>query len=138
MPGKIAIQLVTPNGVVLDKQVDEVIVPGIIGEFGVLIGHTPMLTFIKPGIFSYLDEDRFTKIVVGSGFCEVLKDSVTVLVDEAYRADEIDPTEAAEELAQIQKEIDGLEPVVAEPEKLQSLSRKLHVARYKVTLSGGG
>jgi F-type H+-transporting ATPase subunit epsilon len=136
MPGKIAIQLVTPNGVILDKQVDEVIAPGIIGEFGVLIGHTPMLTFIKPGIFSYLDEDKFTKIVVGAGFCEVLKDSVTVLVDEAYRADEIDPAEAAEELAQIQKEMDGVEPV-AEPEKLQSLSRKLQVARSKVALSGG-
>jgi F-type H+-transporting ATPase subunit epsilon len=136
MPGKIAIQLVTPNRVIVDKQVDEVIAPGIMGEFGVLIGHTPMLTFIKPGIFSYLDEDKFTKIVVGSGFCEVLKDSVTVLVDEAYRTDEIDPSQATEELAQIQKELEALDSV-AEPEKLRSLSNKLQVARSKVALSGG-
>ncbi len=136
MAGKIAIQLVTPNGVVVDKQVDEVIAPGIMGEFGVLIGHTPMLTFIRPGIFSYLDDDRFTKIVVGSGFCEVLKDRVTVLVDEAYPNDEIDPAEAAEELAQLQKELEGFDSV-AEPEKFQSLSSKLQVARSKVALSGG-
>src|SRR5512139_2560779 len=136
MPGKIAIQLVTPNGVVVDKQVDEVIAPGIIGEFGVLIGHTPMLTFIKPGIFSYLEENTFTKIVVGSGFCEVLKDRVTVLVDEAYPSDEIDPTEAAQELAQIQQEMTTLD-AATDPAKLQALSSKLQVARSKVALSGG-
>jgi F-type H+-transporting ATPase subunit epsilon len=136
MAGKIVIQLVTPNGVILDKQVDEVIAPGVMGEFGVLIGHTPMLTFIKPGIFSYLDEDRFTKIVVGSGFCEVLKDRVTVLVDLAYRAEEIDPSEAAEELDQIQRELEAVDSG-AEPEKFRSLSNRLQVARSKVALTGG-
>ncbi len=136
MPGKIAIQLVTPRGVVLDKQVEEVIAPGTMGEFGVLIGHTPMLTFIKPGIFSYLDENTFTRLVVGSGFCEVLKDRVTVLVDEAYSPDEIDPTEAAQELAQIQEEMAATDASV-DPLMLQALSNKLQVARYKVALSGG-
>ena len=85
MSEKFKVELVTPKGIVLDKEVEEVIAPGIMGEFGVLIGHTPMLTFIKPGILSYLEDDQFTRFVVGSGFCEVLKDTVTVLVDEAYQ-----------------------------------------------------
>ncbi len=71
MAEKFQVQLVTPKGIMLDKLVDEVIAPGLMGEFGVLIGHTPMLTFIKPGVFSYLENDRFTKFVVGQGFCEV-------------------------------------------------------------------
>ncbi|MEW6114526.1 MAG: F0F1 ATP synthase subunit epsilon, partial [Thermodesulfobacteriota bacterium] len=56
MAKKFKVEVVTPQGVVLDKEVEEIIAPGVMGEFGVLIGHTPMLTFIKPGIFSYLDE----------------------------------------------------------------------------------
>jgi F0F1-type ATP synthase epsilon subunit len=83
-----------------------------------------------------LEENTFTKIVVGSGFCEVLKDRVTVLVDEAYPSDEIDPTEAAQELAQIQQEM-GAPDSAADPVKLQALSNKLQVARSKVALSGG-
>ncbi|HTY22337.1 MAG TPA: ATP synthase F1 subunit epsilon [Desulfomonilaceae bacterium] len=137
MAGKFKVELVTPKGIMLDKEVDEVIAPGGVGEFGVLVGHTPMLTFIKPGIFSYLENDRFTKFVVGSGFCEVLKDMVTVLVDEAYSQEEIDATEAAEELAGIEKQLAEVD-ASAHPEESLSLSTKLQVARYKVALAGKG
>jgi F-type H+-transporting ATPase subunit epsilon len=136
MAEKFKVQLVTPKGIMLDKLVDEVIAPGLMGEFGVLSGHTPMLTFIKPGVFSYLENERFIKFVVGQGFCEVLKDSVTCLVDEAYKGDEVDAREAADELAQIEQTISGVD-ALANPGEHERLSVKLKVARAKVSLSGG-
>jgi F-type H+-transporting ATPase subunit epsilon len=136
MSEKFRVEVVTPKGVVLDKQVEEVIAPGIIGEFGVLIGHTPMLTFIKPGIFSYLESDKFTKFAVGSGFCEVLKDSVTVLVDEAYKLEEIDPQEAAAELHGLEQQLAAID-ATADPEGYEQLTNKLKVARAKIALTSG-
>lgn len=135
MSEKFKVELVTPKGVVLDKEVEEVIAPGIMGEFGVLIGHTPMLTFVKPGVLSYLENNAFTRFVVGSGFCEVLKDSVTVLVDEAHRKEDIDATEAAAEVTQLEQELVNIDSVT-DPEAYQAVLDKLKVARFKVTLSG--
>lgn len=136
MAEKFKVQLVTPKGVMLDKDVEEVIAPGIMGEFGVLIGHTPMLTFIKPGVFSYLENDKFIKFVVGEGFCEVLKDSVTCLVDEAYKIEDIDARDAADELAELERTIAGVD-AQASPEEFARLSSKLNVARAKVSVSSG-
>jgi F-type H+-transporting ATPase subunit epsilon len=136
MAEKFKVQLVTPKGILLDKDVEEVIAPGLMGEFGVLIGHTPMLTFIKPGVFSYLEKDKFVRFVVGEGFCEVLKDSVTCLVDEAYKSEDIDAKEAADQLAEIERNISGLD-AQANPEEFERLTVKLKVARAKVSVCGG-
>jgi len=134
MAEKFKVELVTPRGIVLDKMVEEVIAPGLMGEFGVLTGHTPMLTFIKPGVFSYLESDRFVKYVVGAGFCEVLKDSVMVLVEEAHAAESIDKAEASEELVLLEKqllEIDALENS-AEYERMLN---RIKVVRAKISLT---
>ena len=136
MPEKFKVEVVTPKGVVIDKEVEEVIAPGIMGEFGVLIGHTPMLTFIAPGTLSYLDEDKFTKFAVGSGFCEVLKDSVTVLVEEAYAAEEVNADEASAEVAELERQLEGMDSS-ADPEAYQAAGAKLKVARAKVSIAGG-
>ncbi|MDR3603915.1 MAG: ATP synthase F1 subunit epsilon [Syntrophaceae bacterium] len=136
MAEKFKVELVTPRGIVLDKMVEEVIAPGVMGEFGVLTGHTPMLTFIKPGVFSYLESDRFVKYVVGSGFCEVLKDSVMVLVEEAHAAESIDKAQATEELAILEKqllEIDAVENAT----EYERMSNRVKIARTKISLVGG-
>lgn len=136
MSEKFKVVLVTPKGVMLDKEVEEIVAPGIVGEFGVLIGHTPMLTFIKPGIFSYLEDSRFTKLVVGAGFCEVLRDRVSVLVDEAYRADQIDATAAAAEVSALDRDLAGIN-AAEHPDQYEKVVNKLKVARAKVSLTSG-
>ncbi len=133
MSEKFKVEVVTPTGVVLKKEVEEIIAPGIMGEFGVLIGHTPMLTFIKPGVFSYLDEEnKFVRFAVGSGFCEVLKDSVTVLVDEAYKLEEIDASEVTAELNGLQQQLAAMDSA-ADPEGYQRLLNRIKVARAKIS-----
>ena len=136
MAEKFKAVLVTPKGVVLDKEVEEVIAPGVLGEFGVLVGHTPMLTFIKPGVFSYLESDKFIKFAVGPGFCEVLGDSVSVLVDEAYTSEELDLKEAEAELMKLQQELSQVD-ATTDPEGFQQLTNKLKVAQAKVAVAGG-
>ncbi|MFH1116227.1 MAG: ATP synthase F1 subunit epsilon [Pseudomonadota bacterium] len=137
MSEKFKVEVVTPKGVLLERDVEEVVAPGILGEFGVLKGHTSMLTFIKPGILSYLENDRFTRFVVGTGFCEVLKDSVTVLVDEAYSADEIDSAGAAQEVSALEKELEAMDSA-ANAELFEKKTTQLKVARAKVSLASGG
>lgn len=131
MPGKFKVELVTPQGAVLDKEVEEVVAPGIMGEFGVLVGHTPMLTFIKPGVFSYLENDRFTRFVVGAGFCEVLGDAVTVLVDDACQVDQIDAAEASAELGRLEQEL-GTIDAGADPGAYDRMLNKVKIAQIKV------
>jgi len=137
MAEKFKVELVTPRGVVLNKEVEEVIAPGVMGEFGVLVGHTPLLTFIKPGVLSYLENNTFHKFAVGSGFCEVLKDSMTILVEEASGTDEIDPAEAAAEMSSLEKELAQID-AAADPEKHKRLADKLATAKTKVALSSKG
>lgn len=133
MAQKFKVEVVTPSGVVLNKEVEEVIAPGVMGEFGVLIGHTPMLTFIKHGVLSYLENDRFVKYAVGSGFCEVLKDAVNVLVVEAHAAEQIDKVAANEDLVRLEREI--LEVNATDnPTEYERLSDSIKVARAKISI----
>lgn len=134
MPGKFRVELVTPKGIMLDKEVDEVIAPGGEGDYGVLIGHTPMLTFIRPGILSYLDNDNFYRLAVGKGFCEVLENHMTVLVDEAYEAQDIDPAEATNEALQLEEELLAIDPWTNSQE-YREINDKFKLARAKVALT---
>ncbi len=133
MAQKFKVELVTPKGVLLDKEVEEVIAPGVMGEFGVLIGHTPMLTFIKPGVLSYLENDRFVKFAVGSGFCEVLKDAVNVLVVEAHAPEHIDLNVVKEELVRLEREILEVNATV-NPTEYERLSESIKVAKAKISI----
>ncbi|MEW6349995.1 MAG: ATP synthase F1 subunit epsilon [Thermodesulfobacteriota bacterium] len=130
-------EVVTPRGIVLDKAVEELIAPGIMGEFGVLIGHTPMLTFIKPGVLSYLENGKFIRYAVGSGICEVQPKSVTVLVEEAVSENEIDAAQARQDLADCENQLKQID-ALAEPAAYQGVLTKVKLARAKVSLTEAG
>lgn len=134
MAGKIRLELITPKGVILDKEVDEVIAPGGEGEFGVLFGHIPMLTTIKPGVLSYVETYNFFRFAVGSGFCEVLKDRVTVLVDEAYSVERIDPVEATNEAVILEEKLIAIDPWSSSQE-YKEIQDKFKLAKAKVAIT---
>ncbi len=95
MAEKIKLEVVTPEKYVVDEEVDIVVAPGVVGEFGVLIGHTPFLTTLKTGTVRYTDangKERF--VFVSGGFAEALPDKVTVLADSAERRRDIDVARA--------------------------------------------
>src|SRR3954465_12405765 len=96
LPTSINLQLVTPDRLLVNEQVDEVEIPGSEGYFGVLPGHTPMLASLAVGEMWYRKGQEKTFLSLAYGFCEVLPERVTILAQLAERAEDIDVTRAEE------------------------------------------
>ncbi len=90
----IHLTVVTPDRKIVDQQVDEVVLPGSEGYFGVLEGHAPLLSALKVGGIEYREGKKVSQVAVAWGFVEVLPDSVRVLADIAERAEDIDVARA--------------------------------------------
>jgi F-type H+-transporting ATPase subunit epsilon len=88
--GELFLEVVTPSRVVVSRDVDMVVAPGLEGEFGVLPGHVTFLTGIVPGELRYNDGSKSESLAVTTGFAEVSSNRVSVLVDAAERVIEID------------------------------------------------
>jgi F-type H+-transporting ATPase subunit epsilon len=101
--GKIMLEIVTPERVVISEEVDEVVLPGIEGEFGVLEGHIPFLTALKVGELVYRKEGKEEHLAVSWGYVEVTGDSVKVLAEAAERATEIDMDRARMAMEEAEK-----------------------------------
>jgi F-type H+-transporting ATPase subunit epsilon len=90
LPTKLTLEIVTPDRALLREEVDEVVAPGSQGEFGVLPGHTPLLSTLKIGELWYRQGQERHYLAIAFGFVEVLPDRVTVLAQVGERAQEID------------------------------------------------
>ncbi len=90
MADKLTLDIVTPYGHVFTDEVDEIIVTGSEGEFGVLPDHVPFLTTIKIGILTYKKGSETGHFFVNWGYAEVGPDKVTILADSAERSEDID------------------------------------------------
>lgn len=90
MAEKLKLELVTPYKRVLSVEVDEVTAPGTLGEFGVLPDHTSLLTTLKVGVLTYKQGSATFQVAVNWGYVEVEDNVMTVLVETAEPADQID------------------------------------------------
>jgi len=91
LPAKLALEIVTPEGLLLRDEVEEVIAPGEQGYFGVRPGHTPLMATLGMGELSYRKKETgWQRLTCFSGWCEVLPDRVNVLADIGERAEDID------------------------------------------------
>jgi len=90
IPSHIDLQIVTPDRLIVQEQVDEVEIPGSEGYFGVLPGHTPLLASLAVGELWYRKEQEKFYLSLAFGFAEVLPDRVTILARLAERAEDID------------------------------------------------
>lgn len=93
---KLDLEIVTPERLVLSETVDEAILPGSEGSFGVLPGHAPFLTALGVGEAAYRIGAHWHYLAVAGGFVEVLRDRVSVLAEICERAEEIDEQRARE------------------------------------------
>jgi F-type H+-transporting ATPase subunit epsilon len=90
MAANFLLEVVTPYGLVLSQEVEEITAPGTGGEFGVLPGHTPFFTTLKIGEIMYRAGKQPQHIAVAWGFVEVLHDKVTILAEAAEMPEVID------------------------------------------------
>ena len=77
-------ELVAPEELLLSELVELVVVPGAEGDFGVLPGHSPLISTLRTGVITVYEKDKVKKrLFVSGGFAEVTPERCTVLADEA-------------------------------------------------------
>lgn len=103
-------ELVSPEKLLFSGEVEQVDVPGVEGDFGVLAEHAPMVTTLRPGILTVHAAGGQQKIVVLGGFAEVSADGLTVLADVAEAMEDIDRGEIATRVSELESRIAKTEP----------------------------
>lgn len=90
--------LVTPERLLFSATVDMVMIPGAEGDFGVLAGHAPLVSLIRPGaILVYEDEQVVDRFFIAGGFAEVGGNRCTVLAEQSVRLSEVNAEEVRKE-----------------------------------------
>jgi F-type H+-transporting ATPase subunit epsilon len=97
--------LVSPEKLLFSGEANQVDVPGSEGDFGVLAGHAPLVTTLRPGILVIYGERDALRIVVGGGFAEVGPAGLTVLADMAVPVDEFDVAQLAGVIKDIEEDV---------------------------------
>src|SRR5580693_2827887 len=97
--------LVSPEKLAFSGDVDQVDVPGVEGDFGVLVGHAPVVAGIRPGILTVTSGGTKQKIIVLGGLAEVSDKGLTVLADVATSLEELDRTQFAETIADMEAKL---------------------------------
>src|ERR1700687_1287712 len=91
MADKVQFELVSPEKLLLSEAVDMVVVPGTEGNFGVLAGHSLLISTVRPGVIDVYDGGAISeRIFVSGGFAEVTAERCTVLADEAVPLSSLD------------------------------------------------
>jgi F-type H+-transporting ATPase subunit epsilon len=103
-------ELVSPEKLVFSGEVEQVDVPGAEGDFGVLAGHAPMVTTLRPGFLTIHAAGGEQKIVVFGGFAEVSAEGLTVLADVAEAVEDIDRGMIASRISELESRIEKTEP----------------------------
>jgi F-type H+-transporting ATPase subunit epsilon len=91
---KVNFELVSPERLLVSERFDMVVVPGSEGDFGVLPGHAPLISTVRPGVIDIHDGGRIAhRVFVGGGFAEVTPERCTVLAEEATMVENIDKSD---------------------------------------------
>ena len=124
-------ELVSPEKLVISKNVSMVVVPGAEGFFGVLPRHTSMLSTLAPGVINVYEGDNVTdSLFVVNGFAEVTEERCTVLAEEVLPVDDIDTDEYEKQIESLKDEASRSEGGSAEKiRKNAKTGRPLPAAR---------
>ena len=97
--------LVSPEKLAFSGEVDQVDIPGVEGDFGVLAGHAPVVAAIRPGILTVTTGGSHEKIIVLGGLAEVSDKGLTVLADVATSLDELDKAAFADKISGMEEKL---------------------------------
>jgi F-type H+-transporting ATPase subunit epsilon len=144
MAEKLQFELVSPEKLLLAEAVAMVVVPGGEGNFGVLPGHTLLISTVRPGVIDvYADEPNAVseRIFVSGGFAEVTPERCTVLADEAVPMTSLDRADIEQQQKSLESSIVGLREQMARFQgadrdraalELRAAERRLAVAAAKL------
>ncbi|HEY4347652.1 MAG TPA: ATP synthase F1 subunit epsilon [Gaiellaceae bacterium] len=140
MPGtgkKFDLSLVTPDGAAYEGQVEMIVVPGQIGDIGVLARHAPLIATLRAGSTRIHPGDGadVLEFATGPGFFQVLRDRAIALVDDAVEASKVDGTRARTQLEAAQAELEAIDRGDSTADRWQAEQRLKH-AENQLTVSG--
>jgi len=129
---KFEFELVSPERLVLSEPVDMAVIPGSEGDFGVLAGHSLLISTLRPGVIEVWQGEVVTeRLFVVGGFAEVTESRCTVLADEAIPVGEINAAEAQAEFERLKAEFDA-----ADETSKTAAELRLAVAEAKLAATG--
>ena len=122
--------LVSPEKLAFSGEVDQVDIPGLEGDFGVLAGHAPVVAAIRPGILTISTGGAHQKVIVLGGLAEVSDNRLTVLADVATSIEDVDRAQFAETIAEMEaklaeKEGDELDHAIERLDHFKSIQHEL-------------
>ena len=140
MPGtgkKFDVSLVTPDGAAYEGEIEMIIVPGQIGEIGVLARHAPLIATLKAGSTRIHPGGAADVLVyaTGPGFFQVMNDRAIALVDGAVQASEIDDAKARAQLAEAQAELEAIDRGESSADRWQ-VEQRIKDAENQLSVAG--
>ncbi|MGE5446122.1 MAG: ATP synthase F1 subunit epsilon [Ignavibacteriales bacterium] len=128
MAKKIQLEVVTPSRLVVSEEVDEVVAPGELGEFGVLPGHVPFISLLMPGELKFINGGVEMKMIIWGGVAEVRDDKVNILTDNVEDLATINTEAARREMEAI---MDQLKDFSGSDKEFKELNRRLKLAQVR-------
>lgn len=125
MADKLHFDLVSPERRLFAGDVDQVVVPGEEGDFGVLPQHAPFMSVIRPGAITVMNDGGSERTFIHGGFAEVTPNGLTILAEEAIPMSEIDAAKLAQDLQDAREDV-GVAKSDEEREHAEAL-----VAKYE-------
>ena len=134
---KFELSLVTPDGALYEGEVEMIIVPGQIGEIGILARHAPLIATLKAGRLRIYPggNAEVLQFATGPGFFQVLHDRAIALVDDAVEASQIDDDRARAQLEAAQAELEAIERGESTADRWQVEQRIRH-AENQLSVAG--
>ncbi|MBW2557616.1 MAG: F0F1 ATP synthase subunit epsilon [Deltaproteobacteria bacterium] len=132
MPDELMLEIVTPDRLAFSDVVEEVTLSGSEGEFGVLIGHAPLLSSMKIGELNYTKDNKKAYYLVGEGYAEITGLKATVLVESIEGASSIIVEEAKKAQESAEAKLAAMDKDDLDYEKVKK-SLDMAAARLKVS-----
>ncbi len=122
------LEIVTPEGVQLSEDIDELTAPSVDGQFGVLHGHRPMLAALATGIISFIKAGVVTQVAVGTGYVQIQEDRASVLTDRFSTKEAVDPVRVRLNLKEADEALDHFNGELGSNDHAELVAKELWAA----------
>ena len=128
---KLNLEVVSPERLIMSKSVDMVSVSGTEGDFGVLPGHTALVSSIRPGLLQIEVGKDVEKFFISGGFIEVIEDKVSILAADVISSNDINISECEDKIKKCNDEIDSSENELDKKPVLKSIAKYQAMIDFK-------
>jgi len=101
------VSLVSPEKLLFDGQVDQVDLPGVEGDFGVLAGHAPIIAMLRPGLITAIAGGARNRFVLFGGLAEFSNEQLTVLAESGASVADFDLAGLSAQIEEMQEDLAG-------------------------------